>query len=126
MLWFRSETVQTASGALKPFDYSERGGVLRLPGRRQPGGQAARARGDHPAREQELPGPLPRRPVPVPRPLLLQRREGGDIQALRQRTQTDNRQHVRQVFQVRMPGIDSCFGSRFFCFWFDLAWKRVD
>ena len=96
----RSETLQATGGAFESFHHTQRRRVLRLPRRGEPRGQAARARGDHPRGEQELPGPLPRRPVPVPRPLLLQRRKGRNLQTLRQRTQADYRQHVRQILQV--------------------------
>lgn len=99
----RSEAVQAADDEVQPRHHAERGGVLRVPGRGERGGEAARAGGGGALREQALPGAVPRRRLPVPRALLLLPRHRARRQALRHRPQARQRQDVRQVLQVCIP-----------------------
>lgn len=87
----RAEAVQAAGDEIEPGDNVERGGVLRVPGRRERGGEAPRAGGDRPLREQALPGAVPGRGLPVPCALLLLPGHGPGHQALRDGAQARQR-----------------------------------
>lgn len=96
----RAAVIQAADDEVQPRHHAERGGVLRVPRRRQRGGQAAGPRGDRALREQALPGVVQGRGLPVPRAVLVLPRHGPRGQAVRDGPEERQRQDVRQVFQV--------------------------
>lgn len=87
----RSAVIQAADDQVQPRHHAERSGVLRVPRRRERGGQAASVRRDRALRVQALPSAVPRRGLPVPGALLLLSRVRTSRQVVRNRAEACQR-----------------------------------
>jgi len=63
------QALQTTSDQVQPWYNIERGGILRISGRSEPGSQKASTRGNQPIRGQTFPGAVPGHGLPIPRPI---------------------------------------------------------